>query len=167
MTRETKIDKMGRVIPVKPHRNKITIETIHNWVEPVTESGCWLWLGALSGSGYGQYQSDGPTKMAHRTFYELYRGAIPPKMTIDHLCRVRCCVNPDHLEAVPNRTNVLRGISHTAVNARKTHCVNGREFTESNTFRGKDKKTGHPTRRCRECNKRWCSEYEKRRKART
>jgi hypothetical protein len=61
----------------------------------------------------------------HRFVYELVRGRIPPGLTLDHLCRVRHCVNPYHLEAVPHRVNVLRGDSPLARKARQTHCANG------------------------------------------
>ena len=72
--------------------------------------------------------------LLHRLFYANYCGIIPDGMQIDHLCRNRWCVNPMHMEPVTIRENVLRGIGPGAVNARKTACMHGHEFTEANTL---------------------------------
>src|SRR5262245_28915102 len=66
--------------------------------EPEPNSGCLLWTGRISGQGYGGINVDGKPLRAHRLAYELAHGPIPPGLTLDHLCRVRTCVNPDHLE---------------------------------------------------------------------
>jgi hypothetical protein len=102
-------------------------------IEQITESGCWVWMGALTLNGYGLIGTgNGPTRnhlgRAHRIAYELYRGPIPEGMQLDHLCRVRCCANPWHCEIVDGKTNVLRGVGPTAMNAKKTHCKNGHPF---------------------------------------
>lgn len=68
-------------------------------------SGCWLWAGADNGVGYGKFRG----KYAHRVSYEAAKGPIPDGMHLDHLCRIRCCVNPDHLEPVTNAENARRG----------------------------------------------------------
>lgn len=68
-------------------------------------SGCWLWAGADNGGGYGKFRG----KYAHRVSYEMRNGAIPEGLHLDHLCRVPCCVNPDHLEPVTNQENARRG----------------------------------------------------------
>lgn len=73
----------------------------------VTED-CWIWNGAPASNGYGKFGFNGKTVSAHRMSYEMFVGQIPPGLTIDHLCRVRLCVNPNHLEAVPHRVNILR-----------------------------------------------------------
>lgn len=101
---------------------------------PEPNTGCWLWLGKLSReNGYGQMGVMGKTRYAHRLAWEVAHGPIPPGLTIDHLCRQRSCVNPDHLEVVTIRENVLRGVGRSAVNHRKTHCKYGHEFSPKNT----------------------------------
>ena len=107
----------------------------------VLDDGCWEWLGSTS-TGYGCFRRG----YAHRYSYELHKGAIPDGLQIDHLCRNRLCVNPDHLEAVTVRVNVLRGVSRVAANARQSHCIRGHEFTPENTRR-----RANGSRACREC----------------
>jgi hypothetical protein len=82
------------------------------WEKVEKGSGCWLWRGRLSGGGYGQFKVAGREAMAHRYAYELLVGAIPDGREIDHLCRVRACVNPAHLEAVTHSTNVSRSVPY-------------------------------------------------------
>jgi hypothetical protein len=75
---------------------------------PEPNSGCWLWTGAVSSEGYAVFEVAGKQVRAHRFSYERYRGKIPGDLTIDHLCRVRCCVNPNHLEVVTIQENIRR-----------------------------------------------------------
>lgn len=101
--------------------------------------GCWKWYGRLRWDNggkiaYGQMSWRGRSHGAHRVAHELYVGPIPQGLQIDHLCRNTRCVNPAHLEAVTQRENVLRGVGFAAVNARKTHCIRGHEFTPENTI---------------------------------
>lgn len=95
---------------------------------------CWLWTGPLSDSGYGlliEKRGGSQTNhRAHRWSYEHHVGPIPDGLVIDHLCRVRHCVNPLHLEPVTSAENIRRGVSF---NGSKTHCKRGHEFTEANT----------------------------------
>lgn len=97
------------------------------------DTECWLWANVVNTRDYGQIYVDGRMKMAHRVVYEALVGEIPEGLTIDHLCRTPRCINPEHLEPVTNRVNILRGISPMAKNARKTHCIRGHEFTPENT----------------------------------
>lgn len=111
----------------------------------VQENGCWDWVGSTS-RGYGYMNVDGKLKLVTRHLYEQHKGPIPKGLCLDHLCRRPICVNPDHLEPVTWRENLMRGDTHTARNSAKTHCDHGHEFTEANTYRGPD-----GWRRCREC----------------
>ena len=97
---------------------------------PEPNSGCWLWTASTS-NGYGIIKVRGRFRGAHRVSYEIYRGAIPPGFVTDHLCRVPCCVNPDHLEVVTIGENVRRGDNH---HRRKTACKRGHPFTPENTY---------------------------------
>ena len=108
-------------------------------------TGCWVWQRARDMHGYGVIQVRGKALGAHRVAYEIVKGPIPEGLTIDHLCRTRACINPDHLEAVTNRENILRGEGFAAINARKTHCLRGHAFTEANTYQHRDERC------CRAC----------------
>jgi HNH endonuclease len=108
-------------------RDKILIEL----------NGCWLWLGNLSKAGYGRSFATGiKTRFAHLIVYQILGNHIPEELEADHLCRVRHCVNPMHLEFVPHKINILRGESPSAKCAKKTHCIHGHPFDEENTYRG-------------------------------
>lgn len=112
------------------------------------ETGCHPWTGHVARSGYGAYAHRGAQIRAHRIAYAEAHGEAPEGLVIDHLCRNRSCVNPDHLEAVDNWTNVRRGESPVAKNARKTHCTRGHEFTPENTYVPPKRPA---ERNCREC----------------
>lgn len=85
-------------------------------------SVCWFWKGATNGLGYGRFWIGRIGCGAHRLAYALTRGKIPNGLTLDHLCRKRLCVNPQHLQPTPNRTNILRGQGITAEAAAKKLC---------------------------------------------
>ncbi len=84
-------------------------ERVENNIERVTESGCWIWVGSLLHDGYARVRIGAKKVLVHRFTYESFCGPIPQGLEIDHLCRVRCCVNPHHLEPVTHLENVLRG----------------------------------------------------------
>lgn len=113
-------------------------------------SDCLLWAGTIDSKGYGIYRPNRRVKpqKAHRVMYEILVGPIPEGLVIDHLCRNRRCVNPEHLEPVSMHENIMRGNGTFAVNARKTHCIHGHEFTPENTYFKNGK---HPGRQCRKC----------------
>lgn len=126
------------------------------------DDGCWEWTGYRTCHGYGQMHMGGKggrSARVHRIAYILWRGPIPGSHELDHACHTRdescaggrtCthrrCVNPDHLEPVSQRDNVLRSRSFVAKNAAKTHCYRGHEFTDENTYRYSDGR-----RQCRIC----------------
>lgn len=111
----------------------------------VGDSGCWLWQGFLNQYGYGRAKWRGRNWLVHRLVYELMERPIPAGLTIDHLCRVRNCLNPGHMEPVTSRENTLRGDTVPARHLAKTHCSRGHEFNEENTYRF------GPERRWRQC----------------
>lgn len=111
------------------------------WSKVLKTETCWLWKGGLTTNGYGRFGK----KPAHRKSWEYLKGEIPANLVIDHLCRIKACVNPDHLEPVTDRTNTLRGMSPAAFNARKTYCYRGHKFDVENMSYRKNK------RHCRIC----------------
>lgn len=142
---------------------RVFLKHPHNFWKKVEKSeyGCWLWRGLVMPDGYGQVQMKGArARVAHRVAYEEIKGAIPEGLVLDHLCRVRHCVNPAHLEPVTLAENTARGIGITVKNSLKRFCKRGHPFTEENTYR----KGSH--RGCKAC--RMASErakYGERRKA--
>lgn len=84
---------------------------------------CWEWTGHIMANRYGQFWCNGKMQLTHRISYELFKGDIPQGLHIDHLCRNRKCCNPDHLETVTNKENILRGIAPSAINARKVMSI--------------------------------------------
>lgn len=117
------------------------------WTKIKITNFCWEWTGGKR-KGYGLFGLDGKSKSAHRYSYELFKGDIEKGMTIDHLCRNRACVNPNHLESVTNKENVLRGFGLTAINARKTHCLRGHILSGENLYVHKNN-----YRACKQCMK--------------
>ncbi len=115
-------------------RWKAAIERFLDNIEPVTESGCWIWIGSTIKAGYGRFNWENRDSYAHIFSYEFHGRSIPNGYEVDHLCRVRCCVNPHHLEAVTPRVNKLRSNSPQAINAAKAFCPSGHEYSYINTY---------------------------------
>lgn len=106
-------------------------------VDPAT--GCHVWSRSKNPLGYGRVGG----RLAHRLTYEAAKGPIPRGLVLDHLCRNPSCCNPDHLEPVTQRENIMRGLGLAAVNASRVVCVHGHPFDGANTYR--------PPRGSREC----------------
>ena len=132
---------------------KNIFEKIESKIIRITESGCWVWMGGCVSGGYSSIWFNKMRTSAHRVTYEIYRGKIPVGLDLDHLCRVRCCVNPWHLEAVTRQVNIRRGLKCMP----KTHCKKGHELSTENLYiRPHDK-----LRMCRKCRKIEYQEYVK------
>lgn len=111
----------------------------------IVNDGCWNWQGRKMRNGYGVICIWSGQRPTHRVAWEALREPIPDGMQIDHLCRNRLCFNPDHLEPVTQRENLLRGETVSGINARKTHCLRGHELIPENLYRGGNKRI------CRAC----------------
>lgn len=123
----------------------------------IDENGCWLWTRCLTWAGYGRLQVtdvDGRSTAwgAHRAAYVAWVGPVPEGLHLDHLCRVRHCVNPKHLEPVTVKENLYRSpVAPASINSRRTHCKRGHEFTAANTY--VPSRTNY--RACRTCRNDW------------
>lgn len=139
-------------------QNYVIRSTQRFWSKVKKTDSCWNWIGYIHSDGYGGFWINGKTKQAHRIAYELIKGKIPNGLQLDHLCRNRKCVNPDHLEPVTARENILRGEGQAFVNSNKTHCKRGHKFTKNNTYQRNGK------RHCRTCRNSTMSKLRKERK---
>ena len=111
---------------------------------------CWVWTGYTDRDGYGAGRLRGNTEMAHRAVWEELVGPIPDGLTIDHLCRNKACVNPDHLEPVTVGENRRRGVNVLVQRMlRKTHCPAGHPYSPENTYTP----PGTVKRQCRTCDR--------------
>ena len=129
------------------------------WSKVEKTDGCWLWHGTINSRGYGVFWLNDQNRPAHTIAYTLVVGPIPDGLVPDHLCRVRRCVRPDHLEPVTPGENVLRGQGLAAQNAGKTHCSRGHPFDVQNTLIS----TGG-RRICRTCRRMSTAAYERRKR---
>lgn len=147
-------NKRKRSEEMKFDRKKVTLKLLAlakvDWVD-----GCWQWQGVLDNHGYGLLSVSGLNRLAHRLSYLIFKGEIGSQLQIDHLCRNRKCINPEHLDAVLQSENLRRGFGLPGVNSRKQRCPSGHAYSHENTY--VYPKSGH--RRCMTCQR----EYARRR----
>lgn len=123
--------------------NSTELERFFDKVQPEPNSGCWLWDGATNSAGYGHFRCKGRVQSAYRVIFEHEKGPIPKDLEIDHLCNVRCCVNPDHLEVVTRLENCRRSWERgRRPGANPTsHCPKGHPYAGDNlAFNNRDQK---------------------------
>ena len=156
----------------KPYPRKHPADIIARWIEVDPETGCHTWTGRLNNMGYGlmtvaQAGYKPLTLSPHKVAYELRRGRVPEGMVLDHTCRNRACANPEHLETVVQRENVMRSpIAEGALNAAKTHCPQGHPYSAENTYvyhHASPKK--HTSRTCKTCRREYARQYQARKRA--
>lgn len=123
---------------------KNTLERIGRYIQK-TDS-CWNWTGQILPGGYGKTTVNYKTVLAHRFVYESSKGKIPDGLCLDHLCRNRSCVNPDHLEPVSHKENTARGAGPASENAKKTSCKRGHALSGDNLYITPDNR-----RQCKAC----------------
>jgi hypothetical protein len=130
-------------------RNHCEVHRFWRFVDKTDASGCWVWTGGKDWDGYGIFTAQTRrTRRAHRWSYEHEVGPIPNGLVLDHLCRNRSCVNPDHLEPVTSRVNTFRGCTPATENAAKTHCKRGHSLGPDGNVR-----ISNGQRICRECDR--------------
>ncbi len=113
------------------------------------EGDCWIWQGSPRGGGYGRIAVDGAVKGVHVAIYEMFEGPIPDGLELDHLCRNKKCMNPDHLEAVTHQENIRRSDNPMGVNSRKTHCDNGHLLEGTNLYIPPKRPNRRECKKCR------------------
>lgn len=134
----------GRTLP-KPDRKDVLGRKI-----TILENGCLEWQNYRREAGCGLTNVNGRSVGAHEAFYELYATPVPEGLELDHLCHDPSCVNPDHLEAVPHWTNLMRSDCPSAINARKTECPQGHALSGSDLCI-EHRSNGKDCRRCKIC----------------
>lgn len=122
------------------------------WSKVEFTDGCWLWTAGLNSNRYAQFNTKlcrkTKTYTGHRLAFRELRGEIPEGLELDHLCRVRHCVNPWHLEPVSRQENILRGLTVPALRVARTHCPQGHEYNAQNT-----RVSGRNQRSCKQCHR--------------
>lgn len=132
-------------------------KTIQDHIDNIIkDNGCWIWQGSVDSRGYGQLKSQGITWRAHRFFYVSLVNKIPPNYQIDHLCKNKLCVNPEHLEPVTQFENMKRsGVWEK--NKGRSHCPKGHEYTPENIANTK-------RLTCLQCKREYNREYMKKKR---
>ena len=100
----------------------------------VLENGCWKYTGHIMDNGYALKSFEGRRHTAHKAYYLKYVGSVEDGLVVDHKCRNRSCVNPSHLQAITQSENLLR-----AIRPERTHCPQGHEYDQDNTYMSKGK----------------------------
>jgi hypothetical protein len=127
-------------------------ERFQTYYEINSATGCWEWTLCLNQGGYGVFHTNNKQWKAHRFAYQILIGPIPEGLTLDHLCKNKKCVNPEHLEPVTQYVNTVRGKGSSSLYCSKGHAMFGEHlyFNDGN-------------RRCQKC-KRIADLNSKRRK---
>lgn len=142
---------VGRSVAMRraPYRRKDVMDRIWAKTMTIPECGCYVFMGADNGNGYGVIGTGDGKKMGlvHRVAYERLVGPIPEGLDLDHKCRVRLCWNPDHVEPVTRQINLLRGIGLPAQQIKRTHCPQGHPYDAQNT------RIKYGKRECKACDR--------------
>lgn len=149
----------GPAVPILPEQltDKVMARVFARLV--TDPSGCLIWTGATTSSGYGQVRLDGRMVQVHRLMWVYATGRpVPDGLTLDHGCRTRACANPAHLEAVTHRENILRGESFAADHATRTHCPRGHALIEGNLVPASLRRGD---RQCLVCNREQTAEQQR------
>ena len=151
---------------IYPVQERFWAKVDKNGPSTATLGQCWLWTASTDSKGYGCFNNGMKMVRAHQFSFIQTKGIIAEGLELDHLCRRRNCVNPDHLESITHRENVLRSRGPSALNAQKTSCPKGHAYDLLNTLSHKN----GAIRRCRRCeqnrrNAAYWREYRRRRKA--
>lgn len=123
------------------------------WPKVDAKGDCWEWCASVRRDGYGAFWDGRTMRPAHRVAYEMLVGPVPSHLQIDHLCKNRRCVNPDHLEPVTAELNRIRGEYGKAAQAaqrNKTHCAQGHPYSGANLY-----VDPQGNRQCRTCKSDW------------